>query len=86
MDPRLDSSLATYPGADTAFFDVHHPLSPEEVCWIMDQTLCAEVRRALVATRCVRRLLTLEVLIDGMARRILVISDCLYLLILPPLL
>jgi hypothetical protein len=43
MDARLDSSLATHPGAGTAGFDVFALLSPEEVCWIMDKTICAEV-------------------------------------------
>lgn len=43
MDARLDSSLATYPGAGTAAFDVFALLSPEELCWVMDKTICAEV-------------------------------------------
>lgn len=43
MDPRLDSHLATYPGAEDAAFDVFTRLTAEEVCWIMDKTICAEV-------------------------------------------
>ncbi|KAF8319438.1 Mak10-domain-containing protein [Clavulina sp. PMI_390] len=43
MDPRLDSFLATYPGAETASFNVYSHLTPEEVCWIMDRTICAEM-------------------------------------------
>lgn len=43
MDPRLDSHLASYPGAENASFDVFSHLTSEEVCWILDKTICAEV-------------------------------------------
>ena len=76
MDARLDSSLATYPGAGTARFDVFSLLSPEEVCWIMDQTICAEV--CVRKRRDITRGLT-EVLLDGLASRSLIVSDSLHL-------
>lgn len=43
MDPRLDSNLANFSGASSVKFDVFAPLSSEEVCWIMDKAICAEV-------------------------------------------
>lgn len=43
MEPRLDSALASSSKDTGPDFDVLTPLLPEEVCWIMDSALAAEV-------------------------------------------
>lgn len=44
MDPRLDSGMAIPLDEPTSFkFDPFVSLLPEEVCWIMDRSLAAEV-------------------------------------------
>ncbi|CCO30401.1 N-alpha-acetyltransferase 35, NatC auxiliary subunit AltName: Full=Embryonic growth-associated protein [Rhizoctonia solani AG-1 IB] len=46
MDPRMDSALVP-PGVDppeVPFTDPNAPLLAEEVCWILDRTMAAEVR------------------------------------------
>lgn len=44
MDPRLDSHLATHPNAaSSATFNIFSRLTSEEVCWVMDRCICAEV-------------------------------------------
>ncbi|KAH7340129.1 Mak10 subunit, NatC N-terminal acetyltransferase-domain-containing protein [Rhizoctonia solani] len=45
MDPRMDSALA-HPGVDppeVPFTDPNAPLLAEEVCWILDRTMAAEM-------------------------------------------
>ncbi|CAE6479222.1 unnamed protein product [Rhizoctonia solani] len=45
MDPRMDSALVP-PGVDppkVPFTDPHAPLLAEEVCWILDRTMAAEM-------------------------------------------
>ena len=78
MDARLDSSLATYPGAGTAKFDVFTLLSAEEVCWVMDKTICAEVCSECSLGHCC---LT-AMLVDGVAPRSFAVPDNLYLSLL----
>lgn len=43
MEPRLDSALAGGEAGNTSQFNVLTPLSPEEVCWILDTALASEV-------------------------------------------
>lgn len=45
MDPRMDSALVP-PGVtppEVPFTDPHAPLLAEEVCWVLDRTMSAEV-------------------------------------------
>lgn len=45
MDPRMDSALVP-PGVtppEVPFTDPHAPLLPEEVCWVLDRTMSAEM-------------------------------------------
>lgn len=45
MDPRLDNGMISY-GNPPPSFDCYAPLLPEEVCWLLDRAIAAEVRTA----------------------------------------
>ena len=44
-EPRMDAGVSIAEAAAQPVLDAHRALLPQEICWIMDQMLCAQVSR-----------------------------------------